>query len=100
MICFVNVQVESNHSFNSSLPLIVIYVNPKIPVTNGNAGFEKIKADISLDQGLTTDGAAGAEGKAKASSKLEDKAAKSESKAGSELKIEKEAPKKTAEAAD
>ncbi|TXH60716.1 MAG: helix-hairpin-helix domain-containing protein [Thiothrix sp.] len=66
----------------------------------GDALFEKIKADISLDQGLTTDGAAGAEGKAKASSKLEDKAAKSELKAGSELKIEKEASKKTAEAAD
>ena len=66
----------------------------------GDALFEKIKADISLDQGLTTDGAAGAEGKTKVTSKLEDKATKVETKAGSEIKVDKETPKKATELAD
>lgn len=70
----------------------------------GDALFEKIKADISLDQGLTTDGAAGAEGKTKVSDKLddklEDKAKKVETKLGSEVKVDKEAPKKAPELAD
>lgn len=66
----------------------------------GDALFEKIKADISLDQGLSTDGAAGAEGKAKTDQKLEDKLAKSEVKTGSEVKADKETPKKAAELAD
>ncbi|MFZ1341686.1 ComEA family DNA-binding protein [Thiothrix eikelboomii] len=70
----------------------------------GDALFEKIKADISLDQGLTTNGAAGAEGKTKVTSKLEDKledkATKADAKAGSEIKLDKETPKKATELAD
>lgn len=52
----------------------------------GDALFEKIKGDISLDQGLTTVGAAGAEGKAetKNEKKLEDKVAKAEAKTSKE----------------
>ncbi len=60
----------------------------------GDALFEKNKADMSLDQGLSTEGAAGAEGKAVPEKKLEEKAAKLE------VKADKEAPKKEVELAD
>ncbi|WP_298609225.1 helix-hairpin-helix domain-containing protein [uncultured Thiothrix sp.] len=52
----------------------------------GDALFEKIKADISLDQGLSVEGAAGAEGKATTEKKSEEKVAKSEDKAAKEAK--------------
>lgn len=60
----------------------------------GDAIFEKNKADMSLDQGLSTTGAAGAEGKTEADKKPEDKLAKPEVKAA------KEAPKKDKELAE
>lgn len=58
----------------------------------GDALFEKIKADISLDQGLSVEGAAGAagaagaEGKANPEKKVEEKLTKPEGKATKEEK--------------
>jgi len=45
----------------------------------GDKLFEKIKADLSLDQGISTEGAAGAEGKAALEKKVEDKPVKADS---------------------
>ena len=52
----------------------------------GDALFEKIKADISLDQGLSVEGTAGAEGKASPEKKAEEKLTKLEDKAAKEEK--------------
>lgn len=64
----------------------------------GDALFEKIKADISLDQGLITEGAAGAEGKTGAEKKPEGKAAKIETKV--EAKLDKKLKNKETEFAE
>ncbi|TXH70046.1 MAG: helix-hairpin-helix domain-containing protein [Thiothrix sp.] len=47
----------------------------------GDALFEKIKADISLDQGLASEGAAGATGKASPEPKLAETSSKAAEKA-------------------
>lgn len=63
----------------------------------GDALFEKIKADISLDQGLSTAGAAGAEGKVTAEKKPAEKTTKIEVK---DTKVEKVATKTVADSAE
>lgn len=63
----------------------------------GDALFEKIKAHLSLDQGLSVEGAAGAEGKASTEKKAEDKLTKLEDKA---VKEEKSTASKTTEKAE
>jgi competence protein ComEA len=62
----------------------------------GDALFEKIKADISLDQGLGSEGAAGAKG-VEPEKKVEDKAAKAEKP---DVKLSKEDAKQEAKAAE
>ena len=63
----------------------------------GDALFEKIKTEISLDQGLGSVGAAGAEGKPSTEKKSEEKLTKVEDKTA---KQDKAAPKKASELAE
>lgn len=63
----------------------------------GDALFEKIKTEISLDQGLGSVGAAGAEGKPSTEKNSEEKLTKVEDKTA---KQDKPAPKKASELAE
>lgn len=63
----------------------------------GDALFEKIKADISLNEGLSTEGAAGAEGKASTEKKVEAKTAKEDKSVAA---VSKESAKKETKVAE